>query len=247
MAELDCLNDEFLLLRDGALGSVTVGYRTVSMTASIAAATAEFKATHPTLTVKLLDGQFLELMEQMRLGEVDLIISPLPEGGDKREITSCVIRKGSHVAVASRGHPMVGRETLAWADLIDQSWCLTPVGTQTRTHFEAILTEMRLPFPRNVIEANSFLMTMALMKQMPLLSILPAEVPTRLYPDVASVLPVPMFGIGDDVHLIWLNQRAMTPSVRQFRDFLIDRAAAAKAGGRLAGRGALPSRTRKAG
>jgi DNA-binding transcriptional LysR family regulator len=135
--------------------------------------------------------------------------------------------------VASRGHAVEGRTALSWTDLIDYAWCLTPVGTQTRRHFETILAEMELPFPRNLIEANSFLMTMALMKQMPLLSILPTEVPTRLYPQVAGVLPVPMFGLGDDVHLIWPRERAMTPAVRRFRDFLIDRAEAAQARGPL--------------
>lgn len=221
-AELECLSGELVQLRQGVQGSVSLGYRTNSLLSFIAATTSNFKATFPDVTIRLIDGALAELLNQMSKGEIDLIVSPMVEPCGFLDTSSVVLRQEDHVVVASRDHELIGRTKLSWADLVDQAWCMPPRGTRTRDHLQEMMVRHGLHFPPDVTESNSMLMTIVLMQQMPMLSLVPVGIAWQMQPDVASILPVPVDGLSDPVRLIWPEGLAMSPAARRLRDFILD-------------------------
>lgn len=226
IAEMETFGSEFQLLKEGLVGSVTIGYRTISLSSFLADTTAAFKQAHPALTVQLVEGQWSDLLERMRRGKIDLIVSPLNELADQGDLGHEVLRVGRHAIVASCGHPLQEHRDLQWADLVEQSWCVTPRETRTRIHLEHLIKEHGLAFPRNVIEAGSFFMTMLLLGRMPLLSLLPAEALAFLEPNIACELDIRMPQLVDPVNLVWSTAQPMSPAARRFREFALDHARA---------------------
>ena len=224
LAELESLTGELMLLREGVHGSVTLGYRTNSMISFIAATTSEFKTHYPDVSIRLIDGDLPDMLNRMSKGEVDLIVSPMVEDCRFLETSSIVLRNEEHVVIASRAHVLEGATSLSWADLVHHAWCMPPSGTRTREHLETALRNLRLPPPADLIESNSFLMTIALMQQMPLLSLVPAGIAWQMEAAVASILPVAVEGVSDPVSLIWPQDLAMKPAARRFRNFIVERA-----------------------
>ncbi len=223
-AELECLSSELVLLREGVHGSVTLGYRTNSMVSFIASTTSRFKAEFPDVNIRLIDGGLPELLNQMSKGEVDLIVSPMVEECRFLATSSVVLRNEEHVVIASRGHTLEGARSLSWDALVGHAWCMPPSGTRTRDHLEAALRGHALSFPSQLIESNSFLMTIALMQQMPLLSLVPVGIAWQLESEIATILPIAVEGVSDPVRLVWPEGLAMSPATRRFRDFILGEA-----------------------
>lgn len=224
MAELDCLNGEFLMLRDGISGTVVVGMRTVAMVPVMARTCAAFKALYPNVTVTLLDAALPDLLRQMQKGAVDLVIAPRGSGRDLDGLTSVMLRRERHVVMASPRHPFVERSELGWAEAVAAAWCLPPEGTRVRVHLTDFLRQHGFAFPTNVVEANSFLMMIALMQEMPLLNLAPIGIARLLHAQrLVEILRLPVDGAHDLVNMAWPSDVALEPAARLFRDFVLRR------------------------
>ncbi|SED70707.1 DNA-binding transcriptional regulator, LysR family [Rhizobiales bacterium GAS191] len=245
MAELDCLNSEFRLIKDGLLGTVTVGTRTTALLPFIAQATAAFKQLYPRVTISLVDGPLSRLLEQMKKGEVDLVVAPLGEARDSAGFANIVLRRERHVVIASPNHEFVGRDGVTWAQAVQQPWCMPPVGTRTRSHLHSFLARKALPFPSNLVEANSLLMMIALMQETPLLTLVPMGiVPQLKRQELARLLPLPVDGARDPVHLVWQDGLPLPPATRLFRDFLLAQIRRSAKNGDAPANGAADAMTR---
>ncbi|SMH38063.1 LysR family transcriptional regulator [Mesorhizobium australicum] len=236
LSEIDSVNDELMHLREGVHGSVVVGIRTYALLPNLATAVARFKAIFPKIAVSLIDAPYHELMEQAERGHVDLIISPLADDEPRFKHVSVPIKAAHHMIFASRGHPLLAESNPVWRDAVQYPWCVAPIGTRTRRHLEVLLKKLDLPFPADVIETNSLVLSLALLREAQLLTVLPVAIgqgldvyanagspasDTHMGQGVGERVNLPIYDIGDTVQLTWLSDRVLSPATCRLRDFLI--------------------------
>lgn len=226
VAELECLSDEFQLMKSGMGGVLTIGTRTISGQPFLSRVTAAFKKAYPAVTVQLIDTDLASLTERLAKGSIPLLFGRFDATCTRAGIEAQAILSDQTVLVASPNHPLADRRDVPLEELVRQAWVLTPegyAGRYAREHFAAELSRHQLAFPRNIIETQSLLLTMTLFQSGDFLTLLPEGVAGQLEGrGLARVLDVPPIGPVDSVCLMWRSDMALPPAARRFREMAIE-------------------------
>jgi len=225
-AELECLSDEFALMKSGMGGVLSIGTRTISGEPFLARVTAAFKKAHPAVTVQLDDNDLGSLLERLSKGSISLLYGRFDASCADAKIEAQPVMSDRIVVIASPNHPLADQRKISWTDLVKQSWVLTPegyMGRYGRDYLAAELSRHQLPFPTNLVETQSLLLIMTLFQAGDFLTLLPegvaAQLETRGLANVLNVAPV---GPVEPVCLMWRSDTAMPPAARRFRDMAIE-------------------------
>jgi LysR family transcriptional regulator, pca operon transcriptional activator len=225
VAELECLGDEFQLMQSGMGGVLAIGTRTISGQPFLARVTAAFKKANPAVTVQLVDTDLASLLERLSKGTISLLFGRFEATCASAGIEAQTVLSDRNVLLASPGHPLADQRKVSWPDLVKQSWVLTPegyVGRYAREQLAAELSRHQLPFPSDLVETQSLLLTMTLFQSGDFLTILPEGVAAHLESrGLARVLSIPPIGPIDPVCLMWRSDVALPPAARRFREFAI--------------------------
>jgi LysR family pca operon transcriptional activator len=225
-AELECLSDEFALMKSGMGGVLTIGTRTISGQPFLARVTAAFKKAHPAVTVQLIDTDLGSLLERLSKGSISLLYGRFDASCVGAGVEAQPVLSDRLVIVASPNHPLADQRKISWSDLAKQSWVLTPEGYSGRygrEHLAAELSRHQLPFPANRVETQSLLLTMTLFQSSDYLTIIPEGVAAQLETrGLARLLNVAPVGPVDSVCLMWRSDTAMPPAARRFRDVALE-------------------------
>jgi LysR family pca operon transcriptional activator len=226
VAELECLSDEFQSMKSGMGGVLTIGTRTISGQPFLARVTAAFKKAHPAVTVQLIDTDLSSLLDRLSKGTISLLLGRFDATCAGAGIGAQSILSDRSVLVASPNHPLADRRDISWLELIRQAWVLTPegyAGRYSREHLAAELSRHQLPFPSNLVETQSLLLTMTLFQSGDFITLLPEGVAGQLESrGLARVLHVPPIGPVDSVCMMWRSDLALPPAARQFRELAIE-------------------------
>lgn len=225
-AELESLDEEMTLLREGMRGTLTIGIRSVAAQPFIAEVTAAFKENHPELTIRLIDADFPSLLDQLGKGEVSLLISRISADQSLEGLESVVLLDDPNVVIASPSHPLAKKKKVDWPELVTQRWCLTPDGFAGRIsseHLNTFLAKRKLPPPKDLVETNSLLMQITMFQAGNYLSLAPLMVGYQLVQRrLARLINVPPLGPIDPVCLMWRANMSLSPVARHFRDFILE-------------------------
>lgn len=157
LAELRTGQDEVAAFRGLASGRVAVGAMPISADVLVPQALARLYAHDPTLGVTVVDGTYEALMQQLRHGDVDLVVGPLrgaaapPDVVEQRLFADelrLVVRAG-HPALAGARPPRTLKALLRWP------WIGHLPGTPARAAFERAFAAEGLAPPPVVLQANS--------------------------------------------------------------------------------------------
>lgn len=226
VAELECLGDEFQLMKSGMGGVLTIGTRTISGQPFLSRVTAAFKQAHPAVTVQLIDTDLASLLDRLSKGSIPLLFGRFDATCAGAGIEALPVLSDRGVMLASPNHPLADRRKICWSDLVNESWILTPegyAGRYSREHLAAELSRQQLPFPGNLVETQSLLLTMTLFQSGDFLTILPEGVAGQLESrGLARLLDTPPIGPMDSVCLMWRSDMALPPAARRFRDMAIE-------------------------
>lgn len=226
VAELECLSEEFALMKSGMGGVLTVGTRTVSGQPFLSQVTAAFKKAHPNVTVQLVDTDLETLLDRLSKGTISLLYGRFDATAAGSGFEAHQVLSDRMLIVASPNHPLANERKPTWAEMAKQAWVLIPegfVGRYGREHLAAELSRHQLPFPTNLVETQCLLLTMSLFQSGDFLTILPEGVAAQLeIRGIARVLNTPPIGAPDSVCLMWRAKTAMPPAARRFRDMALD-------------------------
>jgi DNA-binding transcriptional LysR family regulator len=126
----------------------------------------------PELTLKLVIGQDDMLREQLRAGQLDMIICP--QLVDDHEFIGHPILTDEAVVIASRNHPIF-KAPFQMSDLCQYRWVLPPVSVSSRKWVDEVFASHNLPLPVVQVEANSISLLPRLIAQTHLLSFIARE------------------------------------------------------------------------
>jgi len=187
--ELERAREEVAWHTQPAQASITLGVSPVAGILLTPGTVARFNARWPQVRIRVVDTLYPRSLAQLRSGELDLAVGPLPAEGPGRDVLAQPLMASQDVIVARRGHPLVRSRRLA--DLADAHWVLTgPAGgpgDPAHLPFEAL----GLPRARVVLECESFSTLLALMPTLDLVGVMPLAFVERYGPRMGLVaLPI---------------------------------------------------------
>lgn len=219
MRELGRAREEIGWHTEHAQASVTVGLSPGGAILLGPGALARFRARWPQVRIRLVDTLYPRMFAQLRAGELDLAIGPLPVEGARRDLAIHPIFTSRNLIAARRGHPLADRTRLA--DLVQAAWVLTgPAGgpgDPRRMDFES----RGLPAPDVRLECESFSTLLAILPDLDILGVVPEGFFQRHGPAMNLVaLPIADDLPATTIHLVARADAPLTvPAQRLYEAF----------------------------
>lgn len=212
--ELATATDQIQQLGGQMRGELTVAAVPVAMMLLIPEALRTFSRSFPDIRLRVSEELFVEQLQKLRNGQVDLVVGGIPDGLPNGEFITEPLMETTMVAVARRGSRFARARKLA--DLADAPWVYT--GTSAHTGYASLLFKAHgLPPPPVGAMVNSTLTLLALVGSGDLLGLMPQQIASQalVAKDIVQV-PLQEAGLKLTVGVIVRSETIMAPAVRQF-------------------------------
>jgi DNA-binding transcriptional LysR family regulator len=160
----------------------------------------------PAWRLLIADGSAERLLQQLLAGDIDLLLGHLPRPGVGTaawgELDQRVLYEGSLSVVAARNHPLAGRRSLSFGDLLKWPWILPGLQSTTRVALMEAFLKRGLPPPTPVVEAPSFFYSLAVVAHTEMLTCC-AHSAALHSGQATSILPVTVSLDPTPVAMLW--------------------------------------------
>lgn len=200
-------------------GVVRVAAITGALAGLLVRAVPAFARAHPTVQLQVRESDVDQCALQLARGEVDIAACREPAVPP----AACRFRPllaDRFVIACGPAHPLAGRRGLRWPTLARQRWLPAPVGSSAREAFDRLMSEAGIsPATCPVITRVSSL-TWALLREEPLLTLVPYGVVRQLVEarQLALIEPLPALPFAP-LGLL-LREPGASTATRGFADFV---------------------------
>ncbi len=211
--ELASATDQIQQLGGQMRGELNVAAVPVAMMLLIPETLRTFNRAFPDIRLRVSEELFVEQLQKLRNGLVDLVVGGIPEGLPSGEFVAEPLMDTRMVVVARRGSRHARARKLA--ELSAARWVYT--GTSVQTGYASRLFEAHgLPAPPVGAMVNSTLALMALLGSGDLLGLMPEQIIAHpLGKDIGRV-PLEEPGLSLNVGVIVRSDARISPVIRQF-------------------------------
>ncbi len=159
--------------RQGQLaGQINIGLGASVARSLMPAVISRFHQQHPQVKVRIMEGQLVSMINELRQGELDFTINTYYQGPYDREFTFEKLFEKPFAVFARQGHPAAAARSLD--ELMAYDWTMpTPRGSYYK-HLEDLFHH-RAQTPRISVVCETFSSCISLVAQSDFLSILPQE------------------------------------------------------------------------
>jgi DNA-binding transcriptional LysR family regulator len=145
--------EELQAARGNVISRVVVGNIPHSASQILSSAVNEFLDQYPTATVRIIDGHYQALLDDLRAGKIDLLFGVLRRPAWAADVTEEALFSNPYVVVGRSGHPLSGRGRPSLRELARYDWIMPGPMTPRQQAFERIFA--RLPaLPRISVETT---------------------------------------------------------------------------------------------
>jgi len=120
---------------------------------------------YPEARVRIVDGPYDELLQELRHGRLDIILGALRTPGPGADIMQEILFEAPLAIVVRAGHPILAKRRPRAADFAALDWVAPRAGTPARAQFEAFFAGQCVAAPRRLVECSSLVATRALLLQ----------------------------------------------------------------------------------
>jgi DNA-binding transcriptional LysR family regulator len=251
LSELAQARDELRGLASGSSGSIRIGVLATAALELLPRALAALKARQPGIFVLVREGTVETLLPDLWLGNLDLIVGRVPEGGSSQGLEEKTLMEEGVSLVTGRHHPLARRKRVRWSDLTLYPWVLPPVNTLLREPLERAFEDHGLAMPANRIETLSVHVIRAYLHYTNAIAALSSDV-SRYYESLGllAILSLELPKLVRPVGIIWNRQRPLTPGAEALIQCLEEvatqaRSTRAAAGAQVSGVSAERARTKQ--
>lgn len=214
-AQLDLARDDMAVLREGGSGVVSIGTSGASAADTVPLAVLRLLARDPQAQVRLAESTMDRLLDQLAHGELDIVVGRSMPEGSHPEVRVEPLYLEPVQLVARPRHPLFGRKSVQWPDLLAYRWVLWPRGTPIRSALEAALAQAGQPLPPNHIESNSVTLNLTLLSHSDMIGAASHRAALRYAQmNAMRVLPIRLSAFGS-VAMYWRREGADRPAVAQ--------------------------------
>jgi len=170
--ELKRSSDEMRTILLGAEGDLQIGATNAALPQVLPDALAAMKKAHPLLTLTVRTHALSDLVTELRQGRLDLVLARLNPSEMPEDLEGQVLMHQPEVLVMSAQHPMARQRSWRWEELQHEAWIGHLPGTRTRQLHDRHWANLGLAPPTNQIVCGDAMLSLALLRRMPLLAIL---------------------------------------------------------------------------
>ncbi|GHF49972.1 DNA-binding transcriptional LysR family regulator [Amycolatopsis bartoniae] len=175
---------------------------------------AGFRTAHPGVRFDLVQGAHEEILQRLRTGEADLVLTaPLP--ADDPALHTRALAQQPLVAVVPAGHRLATRRRVRLAELAESEFVSLKPGFGLRGIIDGLLAEAGCT-PRISFEGEEADTLRGMVAARLGVAVLPESEPLPNPGTVEIPLQSPAFR---EIGLVWSAERPLLPAVRTFRDY----------------------------
>lgn len=223
MREIERAREEVRWHSQPVAGEVQLGVSPVAGILLIPGAVSRFNARWPQLRLHLVDTLYPRSLVQVRSGELDVVVGPIPAEGLGRDVSVRPLMGTQDVIVARQGHPLAGARHLE--ELANTGWVLTgPTGgpgDPRHLHLES----RGLAAARIELACESFSVLLALLPTLDCVAVMPRAFVDRYGQRMGlTALPIEDALPQTMVHLITSAERPLTVPAQYLIEALVQEA-----------------------
>ncbi len=225
MREVQRARDDIAWHTRQARGSVTLGLSPGAALYLTPAAIGRFEARWPEVHIEVLETLYPRMLAQLRAGEIELAVGPLPKGNLGSDIHAQPLFTSHHVIAARLDHPLASARSLA--DLTQAAWVRTGPegGPGDPAHLD--FAARQLPLPQVRLACESFSSVLALMPAMDVVGVMPRRFFDRYGPRLGlTMLPIEDPLPSPIIHILNRTDGPLTFPAQRLRDAFVHEAEA---------------------
>jgi DNA-binding transcriptional LysR family regulator len=221
LASLQQAHEELTALKAGRFGQVGVGAITSPGLALLPTAVAMVKQEQPALRIAIEIETSPVLIERLQQGKLDILVARLFAEHDKTNLRYEPLTEEPVCAVVRPDHPLLRRNDLTLADVVESGWIVPPAGSVLRHRFELMFQEVGLAAPNNVVESAALLFITRMLEQSDMLAVVSAEV-GHYYAahGLIAIVPLDIPCHMDAFGIITRTDRVPSPAAKVMMDAL---------------------------
>ncbi|MBH9577372.1 LysR family transcriptional regulator [Inhella sp. 1Y17] len=218
--ELQRSSDEMRTILNGALGELQIGATNAALPQVLPDALAAMKKAHPLITLTVRTHALSDLIGELRQGRLDLVLARLPPHEMPADLEGQMLMRQPEVLVISTQHPLAQQRHWSWDALQGEAWIGHLPGTRTRALHDRLWAKLGLPPPANQIVCGDAMLSLALLRRMPLLAILSRPL-ARFAAQQGLVRILPLEAdLGLAELSVWHLRSPQSPWVAEFKRLL---------------------------
>jgi len=219
LAELRTGHEELAALRGLSPGRVAVGALPMAADVLVPQALSRLLALQPGVQVTVADGTYEALLQQLRHGDVDLIVGPLRGVCAAADIHEEALFVDRLVPVVRSGHPLLQTQrpprALALHGLLAFPWIGPLPGTPARAAFERAFQAQGLATPVVSLQANSPAVVRSVLMAGDAVALLSAlQIQAEVGSGLLTLLPVQVQGTERAIGLMLRQDGLASPALR---------------------------------
>jgi LysR family transcriptional regulator, regulator for genes of the gallate degradation pathway len=152
--ELTFATEEIATLKGTSTSRVVIGTLPLFPVDLIARSVDDLLRIYPGTRVLVVEGAYLSLLDDLRAGKIDFLVSVLRRPGWAEDVDEEPLFRDPYAIVARRGHPLSRCQNITLQDLARFEWVLPELGTPRRMAFERMFAGFN-PKPKASIETRS--------------------------------------------------------------------------------------------
>ena len=203
-------------------GRLVVGALPLSRSIILPEAVARFRKHLTSHPVSIVEGTFNDLLEGLRLGDIDVLIGALRDPSPGEDVQQENLFDDRLSFLAAPRHPVLDFGPLSAVDLAAFPWVVPRIGTPARAQFDQYFADANVAPPTSIVDCGSILMMRELLGQSDMLGCISArqsaaEVSNGLLVRVPSDADWEARAIGMTVRRDWVPTKAQKLFLDQIR------------------------------
>ncbi len=132
------LAHEAMLVTQDASPEITVGILPMAGSQILAETLQKFRASHPSVRVRLISGEYHKLFSDLISNRIDMIFGTLRMDDETGYVSREILFRDSYCLVTRPDHPLTRYKKIVPAELAHFPWVGSPSGTPERTRIDAL-------------------------------------------------------------------------------------------------------------
>ena len=210
--QLQDAREEVRALDRGAVGEFRIGAGPSWLSRALPCIVCDMAMRYPKLRFRVVGGFNASLTEALRNGELDLVVSALPDGR-AAGLRAIPLTTDTISVVARRDHPLRAKRSLRPNGTLAYLWALPGRDVLSRQRLEALFRVAGLEPPTATIESDSISFIAAVLRGSDMLSFATSQILHNEMHDIEP-LPIPGLTMTRSAGILLRSSAGITPATQ---------------------------------
>lgn len=210
--QLQDAREEVRALERGAIGELRIGAGPSWLGRALPRIVAEMAVRYPGLRFQVVGGFNGSLMEALRIGDLDLVVSALPDRSPAG-LRAIPLTTDTISVVARSNHPLRAKRALRPSSTLAYSWVLPGRDVLSRLRLEALFRVAGIEPPIARIESDSISFIAAVLRESDMLSFATLQT-LRREMDGVTPLSIPGLSMTRSAGILFRSSAGITPATQ---------------------------------